>query len=945
MWIMCFKLMTVMLFDSDVDEAPTARTMFMANLSSADPVYDKVGPSYDSDILSKNPLCLTHAKQVQPALYNGYEIIKNNHVPALVHNTEDTLEIAEITRRKMNDKMKDPECVTHKVKIAPPDYSKENYLATFTPQKQLTPEQIFWSQDLIKMKEKALKEQTTASRPIKALTVYPPNTPATLVPRVLPTKSQVKINIFTLIQLFSEFEKTCKKIITPTRLTKRERGFEQTKECYLTEVIPFFKTLKEHFEGIQKALTKEIKEMKDIFEELEAEVDQNVVNRKHDEIERKKLLIANDNLIADCLSKEVFYIAMNSELTVSRFTKIHKAHTIVQTRCLKLEAELFKLQDKLKYQNLKESFGNNPSPPARDTPDFDSVFTRSEADRTLDFRTLDFQITQLTEKVSVLQEQNELFRAENEKEHYLKHLKESVETLHKIVEEAKVERPFDRSLASAYLYTKHSQELILICELALVRNDFNTTQFKKLATTTLIRKKARVNCCTNARGSQPRNNTKKNRISPAKRVNNKKVEEYPRTNKSKLRTTNHVDYSSSSKRTVVQIVLWYLDSGCSKHMTGDRSRLRNFVKKFIGTVRFGNDHFGAIMGYGDYVIVAFRKHSCYVRDTDGVELIKGSRGSNLYTISVEDMMKSSPICLLSKASKNKSWLWHRRLNHLNFGTINDLARKDLVRGLPRLKFEKDHLCSACQLGKSKKHTHKPKTENTNLEVLNTLHMDLWLVPNPVPAAPYVPPTNKELEILFQPMLDEYLELTRVERPVSPAPAVFVLVTSAGTPSSTTIDQDAPSPSHSLSFHSRHYDLPIYEAFIIWDLSIAESPYVSHTLHHLGKWSKGHPLDNIIGNLSRPVYTRKQQVIDALWCLYNSVLSKVKPKNFKSAITEDCWFQAMQDEIHEFDRLQVWELVPQPDCVMIIALKWIYKVKLDEYGDVLKNKARLVAKGY
>ncbi|GKB55687.1 retrovirus-related pol polyprotein from transposon TNT 1-94 [Tanacetum coccineum] len=88
------------------------------------------------------------------------------------------------------------------------------------------------------------------------------------------------------------------------------------------------------------------------------------------------------------------------------------------------------------------------------------------------------------------------------------------------------------------------------------------------------------------------------------------------------------------------------------------------------------------------------------------------------------MMKSSPICLLSKASKNKSWLCHRRLNHLNFGTINDLARKYLVRGLPRLKFEKDHLCSACQLGKSKKHTHKPKIENTNLEVLNTLHMDL-----------------------------------------------------------------------------------------------------------------------------------------------------------------------------------------------------------------------------
>ncbi|GJU04214.1 retrovirus-related pol polyprotein from transposon TNT 1-94 [Tanacetum coccineum] len=89
------------------------------------------------------------------------------------------------------------------------------------------------------------------------------------------------------------------------------------------------------------------------------------------------------------------------------------------------------------------------------------------------------------------------------------------------------------------------------------------------------------------------------------------------------------------------------------------------------------------------------------------------------------MMKSSLICLLSKASKNKSWLWHRRLNHLNFGTINDLTRKDLVRGLPRLKFKKGHLCSACQLGKSRKHTHSPKTKNTNLEVLNTLHIDLY----------------------------------------------------------------------------------------------------------------------------------------------------------------------------------------------------------------------------
>ncbi|GJQ98682.1 retrovirus-related pol polyprotein from transposon TNT 1-94 [Tanacetum coccineum] len=130
-----------------------------------------------------------------------------------------------------------------------------------------------------------------------------------------------------------------------------------------------------------------------------------------------------------------------------------------------------------------------------------------------------------------------------------------------------------------------------------------------------------------------------------------------------------------------------------------------------------------------------------------------------------------------------------------------------------------------------------------------------------------------------------------------------------------------------------------------DVSLAEPNQVNQPPDHLRKWTKDHPLDNIVGNPSRPVSTRKQLASDALWCCYHTVLSKVKPKNFKMAVNEDSWFEAMQDEIHEFDRLKVWELVPRPDYVMVIGLKWIYKVKLDEYGDVLKNKAWLVEKGY
>ncbi|GKG06269.1 hypothetical protein Tco_0326355, partial [Tanacetum coccineum] len=107
-----------------------------------------------------NHLCLYRAKQVQPALYNGHEIIKTNRIPAIVHNSEDTLEIAEITWKKINDKLKTPLWTEQNINIRPLDYSKENYLATFTPQTQLTPGQIFWSKDVLKMKAEALKEKT-----------------------------------------------------------------------------------------------------------------------------------------------------------------------------------------------------------------------------------------------------------------------------------------------------------------------------------------------------------------------------------------------------------------------------------------------------------------------------------------------------------------------------------------------------------------------------------------------------------------------------------------------------------------------------------------------------------------------------------------------------------------------------------------------------------------
>ncbi|GKB26779.1 hypothetical protein Tco_0866180 [Tanacetum coccineum] len=342
----------------------------------------------------KNPLYLTRAKQVQPALYNGHEIIKTHHVPAIVHDSEDTLEIAETTRKKMNEKMKDPMCVKKKVKIIPPEYSKENYLATFTPQKQLTPEQIFWSDDILKEKAKALKERANDPKPITTMTV---------------------------------------------------------------------------------------------------------------------------------------------------FSELH-AYTVEQAGCLELEAELSKLKDKIK----------------KDDHSSDSRKMKCVTVDSVKPKVLAPSMYAYVEPIPARNRNNREVHLD-----YLKHLKESVETLCEIVEEARVEKPLDSSLASACLYTKRSQELLEYV-IDTCPKDFNKRD-KKIATTPLTRRNhvtfketcetsnvntqthvkpqeeqktnvpmipsTGVTSSTEASESKPKSNTKNNRIFPAKNVNKKKVEDHPRNNK------------------------------------------------------------------------------------------------------------------------------------------------------------------------------------------------------------------------------------------------------------------------------------------------------------------------------------------------------------------------------------------------------------------------------
>ncbi|GKE48786.1 retrovirus-related pol polyprotein from transposon TNT 1-94 [Tanacetum coccineum] len=260
-------------------------------------------------------------------------------------------------------------------------------------------------------------------------------------------------------------------------------------------------------------------------------------------------------------------------------------------------------------------------------------------------------------------------------------------------------------------------------------------------------------------------------------------------------------------------------------------------------------------------------------------------------------------------------------------------------------------------------------------------ISLGLVPNPPPSTPFVPLSRTYWDILFQPLFDELLT-----PPLSvdlPAPEVIspinkvvapVLAVSTGSPSSITVDQDAPSPSNSQTTpetqppiipndveednhdievahmgNDLYFGIPILEVPSDQSSSMDSIHTIVHPDHQISennsKWTKDHPLENIIGELARPVSTRLQLHEQALFCYYDVFLTAVEPKTYKDALTQSCWIEAMQEELNGFERLELWELIPRPDKVMVITLKWIYKVKLDELGCILKNKARLVARGY
>ncbi|KAJ9558178.1 hypothetical protein OSB04_012792 [Centaurea solstitialis] len=255
-------------------------------------------------------------------------------------------------------------------------------------------------------------------------------------------------------------------------------------------------------------------------------------------------------------------------------------------------------------------------------------------------------------------------------------------------------------------------------------------------------------CANPSTGSSDSVSIEKTRKKKSTKRNVKKLDFSMKSTNSKFSVGNKLNSKNNASHK------WYLDSGCSKHMTGRKELLSNYKEEYGGSVKFGNNELSPVVGHGDIVCeditinnvahveglnhnlfsigkfcdkdleVNFNKRRCAVRTEWGRELLVGTRKTNLYTIKLRHMLANKSQCLITKKSSHQSLLWHRRLSHLNYRYLDRLVKQRLVSSIPMIKFEPDQMCSGCAQGKMKRASHPPKPEQGSKSPLSLIHMDL-----------------------------------------------------------------------------------------------------------------------------------------------------------------------------------------------------------------------------
>nr|GEX18083.1 integrase, catalytic region, zinc finger, CCHC-type, peptidase aspartic, catalytic [Tanacetum cinerariifolium] len=575
------------------------------------------------------------------------------------------------------------------------------------------------------------------------------------VPKELPKVSMVNSCLKKLKFHLASFDMVVKERPTATAITEGTWGFEHTKVFFRDDIIPFVKALKELFTSFDQCLIDEVTEVQNVFKQMELAVEQHSISVDIVNLVLGDNVNVDCMNVNACESSVTIESELKNDFIQKEcYDTLLKKFNILKKHCISLEVdnqlkkEIFQKNTLFSQEEKLQSLSGDVNE-RKVKREFEEIETLNieldHKENVLVITALKEHLSKLkgkvvvTEAVSLNPIDPELLKikvsplapklCKNRSAHtdYITHTLEEAATLKEIIESERLINLLNTSLDYAY----HHIRKTIVTTPPSVNVDSNTPVLSSTGVTLL----------SSTSGSKSPDNTKKNRIrlfsdnhdacvvayinSVNANIKSKSVKTLvkrktwiatttivpPRepipivnsTNKPvvtlvysrKTKAANKkvsVSNSMITKFLVVQIILWYLDSGCSKHMTKDRSQLVNFVQRFLGTVKFGNDHVAKIMGYRDYQIgnvtisrvyymeglghnlfyvgqfcesdleVAFFQHTCFIRNLDRVDLLTGSQGKNLYTLSLQDMMASSPICLLSKASKTKSWLWHRRLS-------------------------------------------------------------------------------------------------------------------------------------------------------------------------------------------------------------------------------------------------------------------------------------------
>ncbi|KAK1402380.1 hypothetical protein POM88_001985 [Heracleum sosnowskyi] len=344
-------------------------------------------------------------------------------------------------------------------------------------------------------------------------------------------------------------------------------------------------------------------------------------------------------------------------------------------------------------------------------------------------------------------------------------------------------------------------------------------------------------------------------------------------------------------------VVWILDSGCSRHMTGEESLLTEVVKKTDLIVTFGDDNKGFTTGYG--YNVDFRKDKCLITNRKDEKLaLLGVRKGNLFIADLSSTREGEVTCFYSKASSEQSWLWHKKLSHLNFKTMNSLVLESF-----NVTFD------------DTKRPGLQTRENSESLVFENLSGDLFDIeeePEVIPGD-----NNNDNDNDSGPSGDSGGD-----------PQTTTGSTSQSTGSTDHTGNNSGGAGEGSTSHTpQHFEQ-------------AESSR-SH-LPRQRVWNRDHPFHLIIGDPDTGVRTRRTSQNE---CHYSGFLSETEPKKVEDALEDPDWVIAMQDELNQFERQRVWKLVPRTKGKYVIGTKWVFRNKLDEDGIVTRKKARLVAKGY